>query len=451
MNSKGKQLNGWSFLQLIYALRQAEFSISLTDLENILYCLKSFPNLDLKTTLKANLIHSSDENPLFDTIWSMLMQESFDDSAPKRAVNIPNEGQIAPGGQGLGSGFGGISIFPNPSSLSNKLTSSQNIQTYLQIMPHEIKELETEEQIQWVLGQMDLYQVLNSKELSYQRGKITEDELQHFVTLKVQLQKQIRQQLLWNRIQRENQWQILKTEHWLYRPLESFSQEEKSTVQQALKILGKRLAQRPGFRKKTSVRGEISIQRAIQELIRGNGCIFRLNHQARVPQRPELVVLCDISNSVLPYSEFLLFLVSHLKLRFRKIRIFLFIDSLWNVTDEEGFNTVETIQAWSRRNSSGYSDYGKVLAEFHHDWLPIISSQGTVLILGDGRNNYRPSQAEYLQKAKEKVSRVYWLNPLDEKDWYSADNVLKEYQPYCSDVFRCRTVKDLQHLSRKIF
>jgi uncharacterized protein with von Willebrand factor type A (vWA) domain len=322
---------------------------------------------------------------------------------------------------------------------------------FLKEMPQEIKEMGIKDQIQWVLGQMNIHQILNLKELSYQREEITEEELQHFTILKAQLEKKIGQLLLWNRIQSENEWELLKTEHWLYKPLESFSQEEKNTVQQALRILVKRLAQRPGFRRKSSSRGDINIQHSIRELVRGNGHIFRLNYQARVRRRPELVVLCDISNSVLPYSEFLLFLVSHLKVRFRKIRLFLFIDSLWDITHEENFNNSHSIHAWSDRNSSGYSDYGKVFAEFQTDWMPIISSQATVLILGDARNNYRPSQTEYLQRIYSKVNRVYWLNPLDEEDWYTTDNVLKEYLPYCTDVFRCRTVKDLQRVTRRIF
>ncbi|HVJ48636.1 VWA domain-containing protein [Desulfitobacterium sp.] len=453
MNSKGTKVNGWSLLQLIYALREAGFAISLSDLKNVLACLKRFPDLDLKTVLRVNFIHRSAENELFEAIWSMLRRESLDDSDPKEDGVIPVQSQISLGGQGLGRGFGGISVFPNPTGSESELVSPQNVQAFLQAMPKEIEELATEDQVQWVLGQMNLHQVLNSKELSYQRGEITEEELDHFITIKAQWQKKIRNELLWNHIQKENQWGILKTEHWLYRPLESFSQEEKNTVQQALKLLGKRLAQRPGFRKKASVRGEINMQRAIQELIRGQGCIFRLEYQKRVPRRPELVVLCDISNSVLPYSEFLLFLVSHLKLRFRKVRIFLFIDSLWDVTNEEEFSQggSQKIQAWSRRNSSGYSDYGKVFAEFQTDWLAVISSQATLLILGDGRNNYRPAQAEYLQEINAKVNRVYWLNPLDEKDWFTSDNVLKEYKPYCSEIFRCRTVKDLQLVSRKVF
>lgn len=451
MNIHKKELEGWLFLQLIYALRQVEFSISLSDVENALGCLKQFPNLDPKAILKANFVHSSNESQLFDSIWSMLLQEFSLDPEPTGEVNIPRTEQIAPGGQGVGRGFGGISVSPNSSGLGNLLVSSQNIQVLLKMMPQEVEAMDGKDQIQWLLGQMDVHQILNLKELSYQRGDITEEELQQVIASKAELETKIRQQLLWNRIQSENDWEHLKTEHWLHKPLESFSQEEKSTVQQALRILGKRLAQRAGFRKKASHHGEMNIQNSIQELVRGNGHIFRLHFHTRVPLRPELVVLCDISNSVLPYSEFLLFLVSHLKLRFRKIRLFLFIDSLWDITHEEDFNNLDLIHAWSHRNSSGYSDYGKVFSEFQTDWLPIISSQATLLILGDARNNYRPAQAEYLQEIHSKVSRVYWLNPLDERDWYTTDNVLKAYLPYCSDVFRCRTVKDLQRLSRRIF
>lgn len=451
MSVHKKGLDGWLLLQLIYALRSVEFPISLADLENVLYCINQYSNLDIKTIMKANFVHSSNESELFDSIWSMLLEEPSSDRESKEEVNIPRTDQVAPGGQGMGQGFGGISISTNSYNLSYEVISSKNLQVLLKIMPQEIKEMDVKDQIQWLLGQMDVHQFHNLKVLSYQRGEITEEELRRFFTLKAQLEKKLQQQLLWNQIQNENDWELLKTEHWLNKPLEAFSQDEKSSVQQALRVLCKRLAQRPGFRKKSSHHGEISIQHSIQELVRGNGHIFSLNFQARVPRRPELVVLCDISNSILPYSEFLLFLVSHLKLRFRKIRLFLFIDSLWDITHEEDFYNSESIHAWSHRNSSGYSDYGKVFAEFQTQWLPIISSHATVLILGDARNNYRPSQAEYLHEIHSKIGRIYWLNPLDERDWYTTDNVLKEYLPYCTDVFRCRTVKDLQRLSRKIF
>lgn len=444
MRNKVMKINGWDFQKLIYALRQAEILVSLSDVENILFCFEKYPELDVKTIIKVNIIHSLADDELFETIWALVMCKFMENTQQEPKIDYPFEGEIAPGGQGLGRGSGGISI--------DRMFSRSRAQSILRAMPTDIAQFDSEEQLKWILGQLDIHQWLNSMELSYRRDEISEEEFERFVQLKVKLQKEIRRDLLSERIRKENNWATLTSEHWLYRPLEVFTLEEKTAVQQALKVLGKRLAKRSGVRKKQSVRGEVNIQRAIQELFQGKGYVFRLNYQKRVPKRTELIVLCDISNSVLPYSEFLLFLVHHMKLRFRKIRLFLFIDSLWDITQEESYTDLaQKIHAWSQRNSSGYSDYGKVLAELYEEWLPEISAHSTLLILGDGRNNYRPSQSEYLQEIQGKVNRVYWLNPLEEKDWSTPDNVLVEYEPFCSKIFRCRTIKDLQTFVRKIF
>lgn len=73
------------------------------------------------------------------------------------------------------------------------------------------------------------------------------------------------------------------------------------------------------------------------------------------------------------------------------------------------------------------------------------------MILGDGKNNYRPSQSEYLAEISRRVRNVFWLNPLDSQAWNESDNMMKEYQTYCSKVYRCRSASDLQNVVKNVF
>lgn len=252
----------------------------------------------------------------------------------------------------------------------------------------------------------------------------------------------------------ENRWDLLRKVNWRYKPLNRFTLQEENAVHQALRQMGKNLAARPGWRKKRASRGVIRLSSVLKEAVRGNGLIYRLEFEQYALQRPELIVLCDISNSVAPFSQFLLYLIQRIKSRFRRVRIYLFIDVIWDISNENWVETedsLEQIRSWGRKNSSGFTDYGRVFKEFSKDWLSEISSRATLLILGDGRNNFRPSQAEYLKEIQEKVRRVYWLNPLEESEWGNRDNLMREYKPYCTRVFRCRTIDDLWRIAREVF
>ena len=155
------------------------------------------------------------------------------------------------------------------------------------------------------------------------------------------------------------------------------------------------------------------------------------------------------------FVEFLIYLVTCLRARFRKIRVFFFIDSVWNVTDfiwDDDLNGVkQEIRSWGHKVSSGFSDYGAVFKELAEHKLSEVSSQAIVIILGDGKNNYRPAQTEYIAQISGKVRKVIWLNPLEEQAWSEPDNVMKDYQKYCSKVYRCRSARDLHRIVKDVF
>jgi len=135
--------------------------------------------------------------------------------------------------------------------------------------------------------------------------------------------------------------------------------------------------------------------------------------------------------------------------------VFFFIDSVWDVSefvwDDDLGAVKQEIKSWGIKASSGFSDYGAVFRELAESSLTEVSSRATLVILGDGKNNYRAAQSEYLAQISERVRHIVWLNPLDVQEWNELDNMMKEYQRYCSKVYRCRSASDLQRVVKDIF
>lgn len=452
-------MDGWNFIRLVHALRRVLVSISSQDILDAQVCLVRFPDLSEKQILKSLFIHRPQDSSIFETIWRILLEnpkssiQDYSEDETKNAVLEETQDSSGIGGQGVGRGSGGFSL----TAKGNILDSSHlnNLIPFARLEELTCSGLEFEEMVQTILAEMDYYTWINSNDLAYQRSELSEETWYTHQDSRAALIREIRQQVLTAQVSHENSWEPLARQHWLFKPLSTLTDEEKDLVKSSIRKWARKLALRPGSRWKTSRRGSIDISRIIQQSVQWDGIFFRLSYRQRIPRAPELVVLCDVSNSMAAFVEFLIFMVTCLRARFRKIRVFFFIDSVWDVSDfvwdDDLGGVKQEIKSWGRKASSGFTDYGVVFRELAEDKLGDLSSRATLVILGDGKNNYRPAQAEYLAQISSKARNVFWLNPLDSQEWNEPDNMIKEYQKYCSKVYRCRSASDLQRVVKDIF
>ena len=451
-------MNGWNFIKLVDALRRVSVSISSQDILDAQVCLDRFPDLPEKQILKSLFIRRPQDSAIFETIWRILLEKTrtsdldYADQTVNGALE-ENQESFGVGGQGVGHGSGGISLTAKGHSLDASHLSELVPAARLEELT--ASGLEFEQIVQKILAEMDYYTWINSNDLAYQRNEISEESWYEHQDSRTSLMREVRQKVFKAQISNENSWEPLARQHWLIKPLNTLTEEEKALVKSSIQKWARKLALRPGSRWKPSRRGSIDISRIIQQSAQCDGVIFNLNYHQKIPRAPELVVLCDVSNSMASYVEFLIYMVTCLRARFRKIRVFFFIDSVWDVSDfvwDDDLDTVkEEIKSWGHKASSGFSDYGAVFRELAEDKLRDLSSRATLVILGDGKNNYRPAQAEYIAHISNKVRNVFWLNPLDSQEWNEPDNMMEEYQKYCSNVYRCRCARDLQKIVKDIF
>ena len=452
-------MDGWNFIRLVHALRQVSVSISSQDILEAQVCLDRFPDLSEKQILKSLFIHHPQDSLMFETIWRILLENpkssvlNHSKDGAKDALLEENQDSSGTGGQGVGRGSGGVSLTAKGNILD--FSHITNLIPFTRLEELTCNGLEFEEIVQINLAEMNYYTWINSYDLAYQRSELSEEDWYTHQNNRTTLMREIKQQVFTAQVSHENSWEPLARQHWLFKPLSTLTDEEKGLVKSSIRKLARKLAMRPGSRWKISPRGSIDISRIISQSIQWDGILFRLSYRQRIPRAPELVVLCDVSNSMAAFVEFLIYIVMCLRTRFRKIRVFFFIDSVWDVSDfvwDDDLGVVkQEIKSWGRMASSGFTDYGVVFRELAENQLRDLSSRATLVILGDGKNNFRPAQPEYLAQISSRVRNVFWLNPLDSQEWNEPDNMIKEYQKYCSKVYRCRSASDFQRVVKDVF
>jgi uncharacterized protein with von Willebrand factor type A (vWA) domain len=180
--------------------------------------------------------------------------------------------------------------------------------------------------------------------------------------------------------------------------------------------------------------------------------VFRRPH----PARPELMVIADISGSVAAFATFTLQLMYALRTEFSKVRSFVFVDGIEEVTELLGrAESISEVAHQINQGSTavwldGRSDYGHALQTFEQRWGPQVRSRTSVIVLGDARNNYHAPRARSLGAIAARARHVYWLNPEPASSWDDGDSVIGEYAPYCEGVFECRNLRQLKRFVEEL-
>jgi uncharacterized protein with von Willebrand factor type A (vWA) domain len=228
------------------------------------------------------------------------------------------------------------------------------------------------------------------------------------------------------------------------------NRDEMAQLERALRPLSRKLATRLARKRRRRRRGPVDLRHTVRRSLSTGGVPLDLRFKPPRPAKPEIFVIADVSGSVASFARFTLHLVHAISSQFSKVRSFVFVDGLDEVT--RLFEGVEDpADAVARINAEadviafdGHSDYGRALVTFHDKFAKDLTKRSTVLILGDARNNYHQAHAEVLADLHYRARSVYWLNPEPSSYWNSGDSIMSQYAPYCNRVIECRTLRQLE-------
>ena len=195
--------------------------------------------------------------------------------------------------------------------------------------------------------------------------------------------------------------------------------------------------------------GKLDFRRTIRKGLETGGSFYRLRYRKNRSRKKHLVLLCDVSGSMVQFSEFALRFIQSLNQVSESSRVFLF---------SEG---IAEADAFSLQNMDKFRDYvrdcgiygkgtdlGAALAMLNAMNPPVLNQATTLLILSDAKTIDQTRAVAALQQAKAKAGKVLWLNPIPEGKWQYLRSV-QTFASLCTMV-SCSTLRSLANACRRL-
>ncbi len=233
------------------------------------------------------------------------------------------------------------------------------------------------------------------------------------------------------------------------------SRDDLAALRRLVHPLARRLATRLAARRRLGRSGRLDMRRTVRASLGTGGVPVVTHHRPRRTHKPELVLLCDLSGSVASFAHFTLLLTWALQEQFTKVRVFAFIDNLDEVTRYlEATDDLPTALARMSHEAQlvwfdGHSDYGHAFEVFAERYADAITPRTSLLVLGDGRTNYRSLALPVLRRLVGQARHAYWLNPEPKGQWGSGDSAAPAYADVV-EMVECRTVAQLEQFVSRL-
>jgi hypothetical protein len=439
-----------------HALRSAGVPVSVSENIDALKALAHVPmenRAAFKAALAATMLKSESHRGVFDSLFNIY----FDGAGPPE-MDLLRDSQRSPAAPddfldemfaSIASGEGDMGALASRAvSLYGRIENSPSDSLYFE------------------------YPVFRALDMDVLRGRLIEDgarweELDPFEAQVVRDRFEEALRMFRERVRAEVQQRVARRKgaasvaRHSIRPLPedadlaTASREELDRLRTSIRPLARKLAARTALRRRRARRGGLDMRRTMRHSLSTGGVPFDIAHRHKPPHKPELFVLCDISSSVARFARFSLMLVHALSSQFSKVRSFVFIDTIDEVT--RWFEHEDLFTAIDRVNEEaqvvwidGHSNYGAVLERFDTEFGDEISARSTILVLGDARNNFRQPKAEVLKLINAKVKHIYWLNPEPEAYWDTGDSAASAYAAFTDGMFEVRTLRHLETFVEKV-
>jgi uncharacterized protein with von Willebrand factor type A (vWA) domain len=227
---------------------------------------------------------------------------------------------------------------------------------------------------------------------------------------------------------------------------------EVARTEAAVRRLAERLKARLVQRERSRRRGALAVRRTLRRNLGLGGVPAHLVFRRRRPERPDVVVLCDVSESVRHVTRLMLLFLYTLQGLFTRVRTFVFVSELAEVTDrlraERDPSRAADLAVAARAVSlAANSNYGRALRTFHDDFAGAVTRRTTVIVIGDGRNNYNAPEAWVLDALRRRARRLLWMCPEPRAAWGTGDSEMARYAAACDRVATVATLEELEDVA----
>jgi uncharacterized protein with von Willebrand factor type A (vWA) domain len=233
-----------------------------------------------------------------------------------------------------------------------------------------------------------------------------------------------------------------------------YTEDDIRKMNEVVLQLARRFKNLLSLRRRQSRRGRLDASATFRKNLQYGGVPFRIQLDRRRKEKPQVVVLCDISDSVLNASRFMLQFVYSIQDLYSKVRSFVFVSDIGEVTRLFEENEIQRAIEMALRGDVidvySHSNFGRAFELFYREHFAAVTSKTTFLVIGDGRNNYNRANDWVLKEIRRKAKQLIWLNPESRMTWGYGDSEMDRYAAHCNLVEECRSIGQLYKIIDRI-
>ncbi len=236
----------------------------------------------------------------------------------------------------------------------------------------------------------------------------------------------------------------------MYREISEFKDTEIPKAIEMIRAVAQRLnGELSAKRKNAGHTGLLDFRKTFRKGLETGGSFYKLRYKRKRHRRKHLVVLCDVSGSMVQFSEFALRFIQSLNQISESSRTFLFSE---NILEADAFSlqNMDLFRGYVR-DSGVYgrgTDLGAALEYLCAVQPAVLNSATTLLILSDTKTIDQPRAIAGLNEAKRQAGRVIWLNPIPENKWKYIRSA-QTFSALCTMV-SCNTLSSLASACRRL-
>ncbi len=217
-------------------------------------------------------------------------------------------------------------------------------------------------------------------------------------------------------------------------------------IQEIARRINGELTQR---RKKSGRSAALDFRATIRKGLETGGSFYRLAYRKKRARRRQMVVLCDVSGSMIQFSEFVLRFIQSLNQAGSASRVFLFSEELYEA-DAFHLQNMDLFRDYVRRSGvyGRGTDLGGALKKLNDMRPPIFSPATMLLIISDTKTVNQALAAQELLRARGKAGKVFWLNPIPERKWKYIGSV--QHMAELCTMISCSTLQELGAACRRL-
>ena len=195
--------------------------------------------------------------------------------------------------------------------------------------------------------------------------------------------------------------------------------------------------------------GKLDFRKTIRKGLETGGSFYRLRYKKRRQRKKHLVLLCDVSGSMVQFSEFALRFVQSLNHVSDSSRVFLFSETVFEA-DVFSLQNMDLFRGYVKESGiyGRGTDLGTALEALCAMQPAALNDATTLLVLSDTKTIDQPRALRALREAKRQAGRVLWLNPIPESKWQYSRSI-QAVASVCTMV-SCNTLSALANACKRL-